>query len=94
MNGRMPTHGGALMICGPRFESGTTVPLHSHPHEQVSYILSGKFESAIVDRILTISAGDKTYKQPGIFHGARCLSSGELLDIFSPMCEDFFSAGS
>jgi quercetin dioxygenase-like cupin family protein len=34
-------------------------------------------------------AGDSTYKQPDIEHGAVCLEAGVLLDIFTPCRQDF-----
>jgi quercetin dioxygenase-like cupin family protein len=47
------------------------------------------FEFEIGGRKVILKAGDSTFKQPGIVHGAVCLEAGELLDIFHPEREDF-----
>ena len=36
-----------------------------------------------------VTAGDTMLKKDGIEHGCVCLEEGVLLDIFSPMREDF-----
>lgn len=71
------------------FEAGTVAPLHSHPHEQITYVISGKFRFEVGDDTFVVSAGDSLYKQPDIVHGATCLEAGTLLDIFTPHREDF-----
>lgn len=80
-----------LMACELHFKKGAVGALHSHPHEQITYVVSGKFEFAIGDKKVIISAGDSTYKQPDIVHGAVCLEDGVLLDIFTPARKDFLS---
>lgn len=71
------------------FEKGAVGALHSHPHEQITYVLSGEFEFTIGDETKVVKAGDALYKQPNIIHGCTCLSEGVLLDNFTPMRKDF-----
>lgn len=71
------------------FDKGAVGALHSHPHEQVTYVLSGEFEFTIDDETKVVKAGDALYKQPNIIHGCTCLSEGVLLDNFTPMRKDF-----
>lgn len=78
-----------LMCVEVHFETGTTAALHSHPHEQITYVISGRFEFTVGDRIYEVGPGDSLYKQPNIVHGATCLEAGTLLDIFTPHREDF-----
>jgi len=78
-----------LMCVEVHFEKGAVGALHSHPHEQITYILSGKFEFNIGGKKMVLKAGDSTFKQPDIEHGALCLESGVLLDIFTPCRKDF-----
>ncbi len=78
-----------LMCVEVHFEAGTVAPMHSHPHEQITYVISGKFEFTVGDETRTVSAGDSLYKQPNIVHGATCLEAGTLLDMFTPHREDF-----
>ncbi len=78
-----------LMVCEIAFKKGAIGALHSHFHDQCSYVLSGKFEMEIGDKKMILTQGDSTYKQPDIVHGAVCLEEGVLLDIFTPCREDF-----
>lgn len=71
------------------FDKGAVGALHSHPHEQITYVLSGEFEFTIGDETKVVKAGDALYKQPNIIHGCTCLSEGVLLDNFTPMRKDF-----
>ncbi|GAK20720.1 pectin degradation protein KdgF [Vibrio sp. JCM 19052] len=71
------------------FDKGAVGALHSHPHEQITYVLSGEFEFTIGDETIVVKAGDALYKQPNIIHGCTCLSEGVLLDNFTPMRKDF-----
>jgi quercetin dioxygenase-like cupin family protein len=38
-----------------------------------------------------LGQGDVYYIPPHVIHGALCLSAGMLVDIFTPMREDFVS---
>lgn len=68
---------------------GQRGPLHSHPHSQSSYILSGKFELHCGDTVQILSAGDSFYAAPDVPHEAYCLEPGIIIDGFSPIREDF-----
>ena len=78
-----------IMTVEVHFEKGAIGPLHSHPHEQLTYVLSGEFEFTIGDETKVVKAGDTLYKQPNIMHGCRCLEAGVLLDNFTPVRKDF-----
>lgn len=78
-----------LMVVKVNFEKGSIGEVHQHVHEQITYILSGVFEFVIDGKKEILHAGDTTYKQPNIPHGAVCLEAGSLLDIFTPMRKDF-----
>ncbi len=79
-----------LMICELYFEKGAVGAKHSHPHEQIGYIISGRLiyqEEGCEDRIL--ESGDSYYVAPNVVHGVLVLEETKLLDIFTPMREDF-----
>ncbi|WP_417524684.1 cupin domain-containing protein [Marinovum sp.] len=78
-----------VMCVEVHFETGTVAARHHHPHEQITYVISGKFEFTVGDDTYVVTAGDSLYKQPNIEHGATCLEKGTLLDIFTPHREDF-----
>lgn len=82
-------HSENMMAVEVHFETGAVGAMHSHPHEQLTYVLSGKFEFTIGDETKVVAAGDTMYKQPDIEHGCVCLEAGVLIDNFTPMRKDF-----
>ena len=78
-----------IMLVKVAFEQGGVGALHSHPHLQISYIASGAFEITIGDDKKVLKEGDVYFVPSGILHGAVCLETGVLIDVFSPMREDF-----
>ena len=78
-----------IMSVEVHFTKGAKGELHSHPHEQLTYVLSGEFEFTIDKETKIVKAGDVLYKEPNIMHGCRCLKNGVLLDNFTPIRQDF-----
>ena len=78
-----------VMCVENSFEKGAVGALHSHPHTQITYVVSGAFEFEIDGEKKVVRAGDTMLKKDGIVHGCVCVEEGVLLDIFSPMREDF-----
>lgn len=82
-------HSDNMMAVEVHFEKGAIGVMHNHPHEQLTYVLSGEFEFTIGDEIRIVKAGDTMYKKPIIMHGCVCLEAGILIDNFTPMRKDF-----
>lgn len=80
-----------LMVVENRFEKGAVGALHHHPHTQATYVVSGQFEFEVAGEKKIVRTGDTLLKKDGIEHGCVCLEEGILLDIFTPMREDFIS---
>ena len=80
-----------VMMVKVLFEKGAVGEVHKHPHTQVSYVESGSFEMTIGDEVKILNAGDGFYVQPDVLHGTVCLQPGILVDVFSPMRQDFLS---
>ena len=85
-------HSDNMMSVEVHFEEGAIGALHTHPHEQLTYVLSGEFEFTIGNDTKVVKAGDTMYKEPEILHGCRCLKAGVLIDTFTPMRKDFVAA--
>ena len=86
-------YGPEIMLVRVWFKAGSVGAVHSHPHSQSTYVESGKFEMEIGGQKRVLGAGDSTYMEPNVEHGAVCLEAGVLLDAFSPVREDFLSEG-
>lgn len=79
-----------LMCCELTFKKGAVGALHSHPHEQIGYVISGafEFEEEKAGKQI-VRAGDTYYLAPNVVHGVVALEDSKLLDIFMPMRKDF-----
>lgn len=88
---RVLAYSESLMCVENTFEKGAVGALHSHPHTQITYVVSGAFSFTIAGETRTVRAGDTLLKENGVEHGCVCLESGILLDIFHPMRKDFVS---
>ncbi|SIO00011.1 cupin domain-containing protein [Vannielia litorea] len=86
---RVGAYADNAMIVEVHFEKGANFAPHHHPHEQITYVISGRFEFTIGDKTYVVGPGDSLYKQPNVVHGATCLEAGTLLDVFTPHREDF-----
>ncbi|MDR1952772.1 MAG: cupin domain-containing protein [Elusimicrobiota bacterium] len=78
-----------LMLVENHFEKDDIAPAHSHYHTQIVYVVCGVFEFVIEDRKYIISKGDSLLIKSGVKHGCKCIEKGILLDVFTPMREDF-----
>lgn len=80
-----------LMLVKVEFEKGGIGPLHQHYHTQITHVEKGVFEIEIAGEKKILKAGDAFYVPPNAIHGAVCLEDGVLIDVFSPMREDFIT---
>jgi len=85
-----PLFGEGAMLNLIRFEPGATVPLHSHPHEQLGIVLEG-MQALVVDGVAHELGRMEAYVLPGgVEHSAYCGPDGALvLDVFNPVREDY-----
>jgi quercetin dioxygenase-like cupin family protein len=78
-----------LMLVKVQFEKDAVGSVHQHYHSQITHVESGIFEVEIDGKKKMLTAGDAFYIPPNVMHGAICLEEGVLIDVFSPMREDF-----
>lgn len=78
-----------MMTVEVAFETGAVGAVHTHPHTQCTYVLSGRFSYTVEDEAVTLGPGDSIVVPGGLPHGTVCLEKGVLLDIFTPARKDF-----
>ncbi|PYS84132.1 MAG: cupin domain-containing protein [Acidobacteria bacterium] len=85
--------GERLMVCRLRFAPRVATPAHEHPHEQITLVERGRVLFTVGDEQRLAEAGDVLHFPPGSWHGATMLDEEVILiDIFSPVREDFLAA--
>ena len=82
--------GDKLMACRLHFQPRVVTPVHTHPHEQMTFVLQGKVKFTIEGKERIVSAGNVLHFAPNTPHGATMLDEEVvLIDIFTPLREDF-----
>ncbi len=86
-------HTDTLMMVVIDFNDGPTAeadPPHSHPHEQMSYVVSGELIVHIGETQEQLGPGDMFTVPPDVPHTVRLLTEQvRLVDCFTPLREDF-----
>lgn len=78
-----------IMMVKVYFENGGEGYVHSHFHSQVTYVESGEFDVTVGGETKTLGPGDCFFMEQNVEHGAVCKKAGVLIDVFSPLREDF-----
>lgn len=82
-------YGEKTMLCEFRLEKGRMLPLHSHPHEQTGYLVSGRMNMIIGDEKKEARAGDSWSIPGGAEHGAEVMEDAVVVEVFCPVREDY-----
>ena len=83
------------MICRLTFAPDLVTPAHDHPHEQITMVEQGRVHFTIGNEQRIANVGDILHFPSGQWHGATMLDEEVvLIDIFSPIREDFLVASS
>jgi quercetin dioxygenase-like cupin family protein len=81
-----------LMICRLIIPPNIVTPAHDHPHEQMTIVKRGRASFIVGDTTIIAEPGDVLHFPPNFWHGATMLDEVvELIDIFTPIREDFLS---
>lgn len=84
-------HTDNLTLAYVDIDDGAMLPEHHHVHEQVVNLLEGRFELT-VDGTPHILEPGQVYAIPSnVPHSGRALSRCRILDVFTPVREDFRS---
>jgi quercetin dioxygenase-like cupin family protein len=86
-------HGERLTLGLVKLEKGSVVPLHSHPHEQITYIVKGSLLMEIGGTAYLLHAGMYHVIASGVPHNATAPEYCEAIDVFNPVREDYRTSG-
>lgn len=79
------SHGGNIMNTEVSFEKNACGNMHSHIHEQTSYVVRGSFVYYLDGKEYMLEQGDSIYIPSGVEHGCKALADDSvLLDSFTP----------
>jgi len=90
-----PTYGGELtvkpLIKGEemtfleiRYAAGVGAPLHTHTHESIAYVVSGKVKSTVGSTAFIMGPGDVCRHPKGVLHGLEAIEDSVVVEIKAP----------
>jgi quercetin dioxygenase-like cupin family protein len=82
-------HLAGMTIGEVSLDANTTVPAHQHPHEQITYVIEGRFEFFVGDDKTILEPGTAALIPGGVSHGGRTITACKVIDIFAPARDDY-----
>ncbi len=82
-------HGEKTLLAEFKLAAGTSIPTHSHKHEQSGYLISGKMQFNIAGEIHEAEAGDAWNIAGHTEHGVKVWEDCRVIEVFSPVREDY-----
>ena len=86
---RVGAYNEKLFLAEHRMEKGWAGAAHSHPHDQVVYVVSGHLLVNAGDQKFEIRGGDSFVVRGGVLHQASALEPSVVIDVFTPCREDY-----
>src|SRR5215475_194743 len=83
--------GQEIMLARVLLKKGCVVPLHSHPNEQLTYIVEGALKFSIDGQEIVVHAGEVLCIPSNMPHKAEALEDTVDLDVFSPPRADWIN---
>jgi len=84
-------HGEKTLMVEFRMEKGALLPRHSHPHEQIGYLVSGRREMTIDGKTFPVEPSDSWCIAGEIGHSAAILEDAIAVEVFSPVRDEYLS---
>ncbi|MGQ9548343.1 MAG: cupin domain-containing protein [Roseiflexus sp.] len=72
-------------------EQGAHLPEHRHPHEQITYLISGKLRFVIDGSVREISSGETVALPGNVPHAVEAIEVSRVIETFSPPREDMLA---
>ena len=82
-------HGDKITLSFVDIEQGAQLPEHSHPHEQITYLMEGELEMVIGSEKMLLTPGMVHVIPGNVPHSAIAKTKVRVLDAFSPVREDY-----
>ncbi|MDD5476214.1 MAG: cupin domain-containing protein [Syntrophales bacterium] len=82
-------HGSSTLLGEFRLNKGSRVPSHSHPHEQIGYLISGKMRFFAGGETFDAEPGDSWCFKGDQEHSAEVMEDSLVVEVFSPIREEY-----
>ena len=82
-------HGESMTFGLVELKAGSSVPMHQHAQEQITYIIEGELDMIIGGQPCLLSPGMYYVIPPGTPHSAVAITDCKVIDAFCPVREDY-----
>ena len=82
-------HGEKTLMGQFKIAKGAAIPAHSHPHEQTGIMVIGKLRFNVDGQVVDMETGDSWCLPGGVEHSAEALEDSVVVEVFSPVREDY-----
>ncbi len=82
-------HGENTLMTEFKLREGSVIPLHSHPEEQIGYLISGQIKFLVGTDKIMCNSGDSWCFAGDEEHGAEVLQDSVIVEVFSPVRKDY-----
>lgn len=86
---RVLAYNDKLFLAEHEMKKGWVGTVHSHPHDQIVYVVRGHLIVSTQGRTFDVLAGDTFVVRGGVEHGARAVEDALVVDVFTPCREDY-----
>lgn len=83
------SRGDQMMLVRHVMQAGWEGERHSHPHEQLVYVIRGRLMFTRGAENFEVVGGDSFVVAGGVEHQAVAMEDSEVLDVFAPPREDY-----
>jgi quercetin dioxygenase-like cupin family protein len=66
------------------YAAGVGTPLHSHTHESIVYVVSGKLKATLETDVFIMGPGDVCRHPKGVLHGVEAIEDSVIMECKSP----------
>jgi quercetin dioxygenase-like cupin family protein len=80
--------GAGMTLVRARCSAGASVPAHQHPHEQMTWVISGSLRMTVDGVVSTVDAGEVIRVPGDVEHESFAPEDTEILEVFTPRRDD------
>lgn len=83
------TYGEKTLMTEFRLAKGAVFLAHSHPHEQIGYLVSGRIVLNLDGEDHELGPGDSWCVAGDVVHSGKILEDAVAVEVFTPVREDY-----
>jgi unsaturated pyranuronate lyase len=86
---RVLAYNDKLFLAEHEMVKGWVGTAHSHPHEQIVYVVHGHLKITCQEKTFDVRTGDTFVVRGGVEHGASAVEDSVVVDVFTPCRKDY-----